>query len=327
MTVSAKTSGASVLWPVGSSVAPEVERSGLRFVYSIKYTPAATMMTTLPLGCESSFDIASSDDDEYTTATHTKSRSAESEFDMWKKKKHKSTEEQKRRDVLEVDEINRMSKQTDVALRQRALEKEVDELRWMHVARQREMERMGFSACFEKADKRARKLWTSAKQIRKKARFMPSLPVFMKDEYDSFLDQQHDILDTSKIKKRGRGPAKSKKKDPNRKKRSCTAYNFFAKEMAIVVINEGVPVPDRYKRIGAMWRMQKTKPNGTDKWDALATEAKAARVAEEESNSHAVDKGVGVAEETNKEMTVGVAEDKPGDTTDDATDEKESGSA
>lgn len=99
------------------------------------------------------------------------------------------------------------------------------------------------------------------------------------------------IAGASKTIDKGKGSGKGKKKgkDPNRQKRVMLAYNFFVQEKTATVAAEGIPPgPDRYKRLGVLWAEQKTKPEGTAKWDKLAADAKAERAAEkaaEETNA------------------------------------------
>ena len=113
------------------------------------------------------------------------------------------------------------------------------------------------------------------------------------------------IAGASKTIDKGKGSGKGKKKkskDPNRQKRVMLAYNFFVQEKTATVAAEGIPPgPDRYKRLGVLWAEQKTKPEGTAKWDKLAADAKAERAAEkaaEETNALGAENDIDDDDET-----------------------------
>lgn len=96
-------------------------------------------------------------------------------YDDWKKQQRKAHKEDEKQQahLEEAVQIQRESKMTNMQLRIRALEQEVEQHRFMALARHREMAKLNALPCLERADNRARKLWLAKQGVKpkKKARY------------------------------------------------------------------------------------------------------------------------------------------------------------
>ena len=273
--------------------------------------------------------------------------------------------------------IRRESKMTEMQLHIRSLEQEVEQHRFMALARHREMARLKALPYLVSSEIRARKLWLVNRGIeakkKKKARHTEDT-LYDSDELydpglsdveelkryrpvlDDFSDTEADdeaaemlrkeelkrqlreidhrlkqkrtkfapvekakatidkAIDKSKAKAKAKAKAQKPEKQPPKQKKLKAPYIFFAEEMMPVVASEGVAAgPDRMRRIGALWKEQKDKPDGTAKWDQLAADAKTARqaardAANADSGSSSADVGENV-EEVEEVEEVNVADD------------------